>query len=173
MYYEHGHRTFFWETLRMGQVFSVSEVCMARAGKTALALLLVCSAALATAQTMASVKGSVANVRSGPGTQHAQQWELTQGFPLKVLERRGRWVRVKDFENDIGWIAASLTHAVPHHIVKSQVANVRRGPGAGHARLAQLKYGDVVRTLEKRAGWVRVRHDQTEGWVSQNLLWGW
>ena len=35
-------------------------------------------------------------------------------------------------------------------------------------------YGDVLRTLERRGDWVKVRHEGgTTGWVLKRSLWGW
>lgn len=129
----------------------------------------------ALAQNMVSVKGSKANMRSGPGTQNPVLWELKQGYPLRVVRRQGGWLEVSDFESDRGWVARSLVGATPHHVVKSRTANIRRGPGTHHAIVGKADYGDVLRTQEKRAGWVRVEHTAsgTNGWISGRLLWGW
>ncbi|TNF57803.1 MAG: peptide-binding protein [Burkholderiales bacterium] len=127
------------------------------------------------AQSMVSIKGSTVNMRSGPSTQNPILWELKRGYPLRVLRRQGKWLEVSDFENDKGWVARSLVGNTPHHVVKSRTANIRRGPGTQHAVVGKADYGDVMRTREKRAGWVRVEHTAsgTTGWVSRRLLWGW
>lgn len=123
---------------------------------------------------MVSVKGSTLNMRSGPGTQHAVVWELKQGYPLQVQKRQGQWLQVRDFEGDTGWVARSLTGRTPHHIVKSKVANVRSAPNTQSRVLGKATYGELVRTREKKAGWVRVeRTDGPSGWISKKLLWGW
>lgn len=126
------------------------------------------------AQDMVSVRGEPVNMRAGPGTGSEVLWELGRGYPLQVLSRKGRWLQVRDYEGDRGWVARSLTQRVPHHVVKSRVANLRRGPGTGHRIIARLEYGEVLRTREKRADWVRVElvNGQT-GWVTRRLLWGW
>ena len=136
-----------------------------------------CFAALlntsAHAQSMVSVKGSMLNMREGPGTHTAVLWELKRGYPLQITERKGSWVRVRDFEGDTGWVARSLTGNTPHHVVKSQVANLRSGPGTQHRIVGRLEYGELLRTREKRADWVRVeRSEGVSGWIAKRLLWG-
>ena len=136
-----------------------------------------CFAALlntsAHAQSMVSVKGSTLNMREGPGTHTAVLWELKRGYPLQITERKGSWVRVRDFEGDTGWVARSLTGSTPHHVVKSQVANLRSGPGTQHRIVGRLEYGELLRTREKRADWVRVeRSEGVSGWIAKRLLWG-
>lgn len=127
------------------------------------------------AQDMVSVQGNTVNMRSGPSTQNPILWELKRGYPLRVVRRQGNWLEVSDFENDRGWVARALVGNTPHHVVKSPTANIRRGPGTNHAVVGRADYGDVLRTREKRSGWVRVEHTATgtSGWVAGNLLWGW
>lgn len=130
--------------------------------------------AAATAQNMVSVRGKTVNMRSGPGLKSQVLWELSKGYPLKVVRRQGRWLQVQDFENDRGWVARSLTGNTPHHVVKASKANIRRGPGTRHRVIGQAEYGELLRTREKRSDWVKVeRQDGQTGWVARRLLWGW
>lgn len=140
----------------------ISSLCLAALSST-----------VAQAQSMVSVKGSVLNMRDGPGTNSAVLWELRRGYPLQITQRKGGWLQVRDFEGDTGWVARSLTGNTPHHVVKSKLANVRSGPGTQHRVLGRLAYGDLLRTREKRADWVRVEPESgVSGWVSKGLLWG-
>ena len=140
----------------------------------ALVGLLALGAGVAQAQSMVSVQGSTLNMREGPGTNTAVLWELKKGYPLAVTRRKGNWLQVRDFEGDTGWVARSLTGRTPHHIVKSKVANIRSGPGTKHRIVGKAEYGELLRTREKRAGWVRVeRQEGVGGWIAKQLLWGW
>ena len=62
----------------------------------------------ALARQMVSTKGTVVNMRSGPGTGSPILWELEQGYPLQVLQRKGDWLQVRDFENDKGGVSKNL-----------------------------------------------------------------
>lgn len=136
-------------------------------------LTLLCGNA-AIAQGMVSVKGTVLNMRSAPGTHGDVLWELRKGYPLKVVARKGQWLQVSDFENDRGWVARSLTGNTPHHVVKARIANLRQGPGTQHRIVGKAEYGELLRTRDKQADWVRVERDNGKtGWVAKRLLWGW
>ena len=149
--------------------------------RTIVTLLTWCTLALTTplaqaqpAKQMVSVKGSILNMRSGPSTNTEVLWELQRGYPLQVVQRKNRWAQVRDFEGDTGWVAASLTGRTAHHIVKVNNANVRKGPGTQHGIVGKATYGELLRTKERRGGWVRVeRPSGKQGWVSKKLLWGW
>ncbi len=143
-------------------------------GLLATSLTAVPSAALADSSGMVSVHSRVLNMRSGPGTQHPTQWQLRRGYPLDVIQRQGKWIKVRDFENDTGWVAKSLIGKTPYHIVKSSKANIRSGPGTRYHIVSKATYGQLLRTLDKHPSWVQVQsEDGTQGWVLRNLLWGW
>ncbi|UYN96376.1 MAG: SH3 domain-containing protein [Enhydrobacter sp.] len=138
-----------------------------------LALLLLVSPP-ALAQQMVSVPGKELNMRSGPGTQHPVEWVLSRGYPLQVVGRQGRWLKVVDFEKDTGWVYEPLTDRTPYHIVTVKTANLRSEASTASKILARLIYGDVLRTLTRDKDWVRVQHNNgTKGWVARRLLWGW
>ena len=123
---------------------------------------------------MVSIKGSIVNMRSGPGTNTDVLWELERGYPLQVLKRKGSWLQVRDFENDKGWVARALTGHTPHHIVKARIGNIRSGPGTRYKIVGKAERYDLMRTRGSKTGWVRVeRGDGLKGWMSKGLLWGW
>jgi len=138
------------------------------------AVLLLLAAPQVFAQQMVSVSGKEVNLRSGPGTRHSADWVLSQGYPLKVVGRRGNWLEVRDFENDKGWIYRPLTSSTPYHVVKVKVANLRSQPSMSGRIIGKFVYGDALRTLERKSGWVKVQRDGgLRGWVARRLLWGW
>ncbi|WIM12896.1 SH3 domain-containing protein [Enhydrobacter sp.] len=139
-----------------------------------LSSLLLLAAPRAFAQQMVSVSGEEVNLRKGPGKQYSADWLLGRGYPLEVIGRRGDWLEVRDFENDRGWIYRPLTGGTPYHIVKVKIANLRSRPTTRSRILAKLDYGEVLRTLERKSGWVKVRREGgLRGWVARRLLWGW
>lgn len=138
------------------------------------ALTLVACAAGAHAREMVSVAKPEINMRSGAGTQHSTQWSLGLGFPLEVTGRSGQWLKVRDFENDTGWVYRPLVSKTPHHIVKSRTANIRSAPGTRSRVVGQAQHGEVLRTLDRRTDWVKVQQEGgPKGWVAKRLLWGW
>ena len=140
---------------------NISAICLALAAAPVLA-------------EMVSIKGSIVNMRSGPGTHTDVLWELERGYPLQVIKRQGSWLLVKDFENDRGWVARALTGRTPHHIVKARVANIHSGPGTGFKIVGKAERYELMRTRGSKTGWVRVeRGDGVRGWMSKGLLWGW
>ena len=127
---------------------------------------------------MMSISGEKVQLRSGPGTKYSSKWQYGDGFPLKVITRKGNWVKVKDFENDTGWVFNKLLTRKPHMIVKANKGkkkrvNIRSGPGTKYKPVGRAYYGVVFETLTQEKGWAKVRHESgLTGWIKRSLLWG-
>ncbi|VWX61660.1 Peptide-binding protein [Burkholderiales bacterium 8X] len=142
--------------------------------KTVLACSLAITTLVASSKEMVSIGGAEVNMRSGPGTRYSSRWLLGEGYPLEVLGRRGAWLRVRDFEGDKGWIYRSLTNRKPHVVVDTAIANLRAAPSRSSSLVMKAARGDVLRILERRKGWILVRHERgTKGWIARRLVWGW
>lgn len=124
------------------------------------------------AEYVSVVKDGV-NVRTGPGTNNPVYMELFQGYPLIVLEKKGEWLKVQDFENDTGWVFSSLVEKGNSAIVIAQSkANMRSGPGTKNNVVASIERGVVLKVIARKNKWVNVSHSSgTEGWIYAPLLW--
>jgi SH3-like domain-containing protein len=128
----------------------------------------------AQAQQMVSIGRDTVNMRAGASTRHEVLYELSKGYPLQVTGRQGDWLKVRDFEGDVGWVHQPMTGRTPHHVVKANVANIRSAPNTRAAIVGKAERGEVLRTVEKRPDWVKVKQeDGAQGWVAKRLLWGW
>lgn len=127
---------------------------------------------------MKSTTGETTYVRSGPGENYSVKWEYGNGFPLKIISKKGQWVKVQDFENDGGWVKSSTLNNGPTTIVKvnkgkNKKINIRNGPGTNYKVIAQAYYGVVFKKKEEQKGWIKVRHESgVEGWINSSFLWG-
>jgi SH3-like domain-containing protein len=54
------------------------------------------------------VKVNRANLRADAGTQYALVFDAERGTPFRVLEKKGRWIKVQHADGDVGWIFNSL-----------------------------------------------------------------
>lgn len=126
------------------------------------------------AQEFLSIKGNTVNIRAKPTTKSDIAWELINGYPVQVIARQDDWVKVKDFEGPLGWVHMPLTSTEPHFLIKSDNVNLRAGPATSHSVVTKLSKYDIVKTLEKRNDWAKVKtSDGKEGWMLEKLGWGW
>ncbi len=139
---------------------------------------LCCCPASATAGEMVSISGDSAGLLSQAKANAEVQWELGEGFPLRVLQKQGDWLKVKDFENDSGWVRAKQTSKKRFVIISANrdgkdKVNIRQGAGTSHGVVARASYGVVLEVLETQKNWVRVRHEKgVTGWVNRLYVWG-
>ena len=151
--------------------------CRLRRGGVAALLLTGAVAAaptLAQAQEFLSIKGNTVNIRAKPTTKSEIAWELINGYPVQVIAKQDDWLKVKDFEGTLGWVHKPLTSADPHFLIKSNTVNLRSGPGTNHSVVTKLNKYDIVKTLEKKGEWAKVKTAEgLEGWLSVKLGWGW
>lgn len=156
----------FYDWSHMSRVKSLAE-CF-------IVLMLLVSAQVVQAKEMVSVSRPEINMRAGAGTGHPALWAINKGYPLEVTGRKGRWLKVRDFENDTGWVYRPLVGKTPYHVVKARVANIRSAPSTRSRIVGKAEGGDVLRTLGARGNWIKVKADGgPKGWVARRLLWGW
>lgn len=118
------------------------------------------------------VKAPKARIRNGPGTQYGTAWMVTQGYPLEKMGQKGEWIQIRDPEGDEGWIHQTLVKEADIVVVKNKIVNIRKGPGTKYPVVMQCEQGVVLRVLERKNVWIKVRHaDGETGWIHSNLVW--
>ncbi len=122
------------------------------------------------AEFVSVVKDGV-NLRSGPTTRNEVLFQLPAGYPLKVLARKGKWLKVSDFENDKGWVFSSLVSKTPYVIVKVKECNARSGPGTGYKKIGTFAREVILKRIGRKGEWLKVSHPQLTGWVYYKLVW--
>lgn len=127
----------------------------------------------ADAANFVSVAGKTVNVRAQPNTHAAVLWELNRGYPLQVQARKGKWLKVRDFEASLGWIYAPLTNKTRHRVIRVATANIRTKPGTRARIVGKLHRYDVVQILGTSGSWVHARTSAGRtGWIATRLTWG-
>ena len=135
------------------------------------AVLAVMLTGIAGAAEYVSVVKDGVNLRSGPTTQNDVLFQLPAGYPLKVLEREKKWIKVSDYEDDKGWIYAGLVSSTPYVIVKVNEGNVRSGPGTDYDKIGKVVRDVILKKVETDGDWFKVSHPELTGWIYHNLVW--
>lgn len=137
-------------------------------------VFLSCSlSASAFAAEYVSVKKDGVNIRTGPSAENPVVMEVFRGFPLQVLETKGKWLRVVDYEKDSGWISKDMTDTSKTVIVISKSsANMRQEANTKSPKVADVESGVVLQLISKKGDWRQVKHSGgTSGWIHQELVW--
>lgn len=133
--------------------------------------LLLVSASAAMAERLA-VSVPIANIRSGPGENYNILWAVEKYHPLNVFQKSGQWYHFRDFENDQGWIHASLVSKIPSVITIKENCSIRSGPGTRFGILFTVEKGIPFKVLDRKNEWIHIRHaDGDSGWIHASLVW--
>ncbi|MEJ2728445.1 MAG: SH3 domain-containing protein [Deltaproteobacteria bacterium] len=134
-------------------------------------LLIMLLAGAASAERLA-VSAPVANIRSGPGTNHEVIWKVQKNFPIRIIEKSGEWYHFEDFEGDRGWVHQSLVAKISTVITNNDACNIRSGPGTDNAILLTVEKGIPFKVLNHEGSWIHIKHaDGDEGWIHKSLVW--
>lgn len=136
-----------------------------------IAFLVIMNAGPALAERL-SVNVSLANIRSGPGTQNKILWKVEKYHPLEIIRKTGSWYYFRDFEGDRGWIFKDLVSKIPSVIVIKNKCNVRSGSGTNFKILFTVEKGVPLKVIKRKGEWLHVQHaDGDKGWIHKTLIW--
>jgi SH3-like domain-containing protein len=119
-----------------------------------------------------TVSVSIANIRSGPGTNYDTLWQVNKYYPIKVIKKVGSWLQFVDFEGDKGWIKSTLVNKTPSVITIKEDCNIRSGPGTKYRVLFKTEKGVAFKVIKRKESWINVQHeDGDKGWIYNTLVW--
>lgn len=129
---------------------------------------------IVSAQERLIVNASIANMRSGPGTKYDVLWQVEQYHPVLVIEKKGSWYKIKDFEGDMAWIHDSLLSKEWGVITIKKKCNVRSEPiTTGKNNIVfTVEKGVPFKVLGNKGDWLQIEHaDGDKGWIHKSLVW--
>ncbi|HGY12178.1 MAG TPA: hypothetical protein ENK36_07425 [Desulfobacterales bacterium] len=124
------------------------------------------------AQQRLSVTVGIANMRSGPGTKYDVLWQVEQYYPVRIVEKKGDWYKIKDFENDVAWLHSSLLGKIEGVITIKNKCNVRSKANTKSQVLFTVEKGVPFKVLARKGNWIKIEHaDGDVGWIYKTLVW--
>ena len=99
-----------------------------------------------------AVKVEAANIRSGPGTGYAVLWQVGRYHPLNVIQKKGDWYKLRDFEGDTGWISKGLVGKMEKYATSYRQAVAMRKGYRGLAPISKIKQEQLIRTFQNEPG---------------------
>lgn len=114
------------------------------------------------------IKGSVVNIRSGPGTNYQIVGTVYQGTQVTVSQQQGDWYKIT-IGNTTGWVNGSYitVQAAAKVTVTGTTVNLRSGPGTNYDIVGQVAKGDTLTYLGSEGSWYKVQTPQGKvGYIS-------
>jgi SH3-like domain-containing protein len=106
-----------------------------------------------------------ADLREGAGTEYRVIAKVGKGEALTLLDKSGRWYKVRTASAGEGWIWSGSVSESRFRVVLSLV-NVRRSAGTRYDVITRVKKDTLLTKLDEVEGWYKVRlPDGSEGWI--------
>ncbi len=115
------------------------------------------------------------NVRSGPGLRYKVLYKAPKGYPLQILSRQKAWVKVQDWQGDIGWVHAQMLSDVRTAVVLVERANVRSEPSINSSVLGKVSQGEIYLVMSQSSDWAQIGYyfeKERLGWIREDLVFG-
>ena len=119
-----------------------------------------------------AVNGAI--LYDGPSFKATRVYLVGKQYPLEVISRSGEWIKVRDANGDLSWIAANTLSEKRTVLVTVAVADIREAPQETSAIVFRAEKNVVLDLVEPPSStWIRVRHrDGQSGYVRLDQIWG-
>jgi len=134
------------------------------------------------ANSTATVKVDILNIRSGPGIEYEVKSKAKRGDKFAILEEKESWVKLKLTDSE-GWVASWLieknqasensSSTKQSKTIESKVSNlnVRSGPSTTFAIVDKIQPDTYYSILDVEGDWIKIQLSQNKsGWVANWLI---
>jgi len=120
-----------------------------------------------------SLKKSTVNLRQGPSKEYPIKLVYKKKFlPVEVLDSWENWRKIKDFENNSGWIHISLLTGKKTAINNMNNAVIFNSDSIYSRPIVKLEKGRLLFIKKCKSDWCKVTSEKYTGWIKRKSLWG-
>ena len=120
-----------------------------------------------------SLKNNEVNLRQGPSFEYPIKFVYKKKYlPVEILDKSETWRKIKDFENNSGWIHASQLSKKKSAICKKNNSVLYKKPTIFSKPIAKLEIGRLVLIKKCNLIWCKITSDSFSGWIKKKYLWG-
>ena len=113
------------------------------------------------------------NLRQGPSSEYPIKIIYRKKFlPVLFQEQSGNYRKIKDHEDNTGWIHLSQLSKKKAAIVIDEQLIMFSSPTVYSRPIAILKKGRLAKIIKCRNEWCKSRTDEYKGWIKKESLWG-
>ena len=120
-----------------------------------------------------SLKKNEVNLRQGPSFEYPINLIYKKKYlPVIVLDKSGPWRKIKDFENNTGWVHTALLSKKKSAINIKNNSILYKKSTIYSKPLAKLENGRLVIIQKCKIKWCKIKSGEFNGWIFKNYLWG-
>ena len=113
------------------------------------------------------------NLRQGPSKEYPIKIFYKKKFlPVLVQDRSDNFRKIKDHENNSGWIHISQLSKKKAAKVKTNETIIFNSPTIYSKPLVILENGRLCLIKKCKDNWCKIKTGKYKGWVKKEVLWG-
>ena len=120
-----------------------------------------------------TLRNDIVNLRQGPSFDHPVKIFYKKKFlPVLVQDSSENFRKIKDHENNSGWIHISQLSKKKAAIVIDTNIIVFSKPSVYSTPSVILEKGRLCKIIKCKDNWCKIKVDNYKGWIKKNSLWG-
>ena len=113
------------------------------------------------------------NLRQGPSREYPVKIFYKKKFlPVLVQDQSDNFRKIKDHENNTGWIHVSQLSKKKAAIVVDEEQMMFSDPTIYSKPIAKLEIGRLVNISKCEDTWCKIKTNKFKGWIKKASLWG-
>ena len=121
-----------------------------------------------------SLKSNDVNLRVGPSVNYPIELKYIQNnLPVEIIDEFDVWRKIKDSENNIGWLHKSLLKGNRFVLTvnkKNSTKNIYDRPNGN--QIGIVEKNNILKLESCLKNWCLVSHKEIRGWLSKDFVWG-
>ena len=124
-------------------------------------------------QFFLSLKKNEVNLRQGPSLEYPIKLIYKKKYlPVIILDKSGPFRKIRDFENNTGWIHIALLTKKKSALNTKNNSILFKKPTIYSKPIARLETGRLVLINKCNLKWCKISSGNFNGWIDKNSLWG-
>ena len=120
-----------------------------------------------------SLKNNEVNLRQGPSLDYPIKLIYKKKYlPVIILDKSETWRKIRDFENNTGWIHVSQLSKKKSAINIKDNSVIHKKPTIYSKPIVKLENGRLVLINKCKIKWCKVTSGNYSGWIIKSSLWG-
>ena len=113
------------------------------------------------------------NLRQGPSAKYPIKIFYKKKFlPVSIIEKSDNFRKIKDHENNTGWIHVSQLSRKKAAIVIDDQVIMFSNPTIYSKPIVILKKGRLSKIIKCNNDWCKAKTGKYKGWLRKDTLWG-
>jgi len=120
-----------------------------------------------------TLKNIKVNLRQGPSFEYPIKLVYKKKYlPVLIIDKSETWRKIKDFENNSGWIHISQLSRRKSGINIKDNSIIYKKPTIYSKPIVKLEVGRLVLIKKCKTKWCKIATGGYSGWIFKSSLWG-